>query len=265
MNGLRNAGISIIGAGNIAVNLTYALKKKGYSIRYIYNRSDVSGRRLARKTGAEFSDDPAVAGKKAGIIFLAVSDDAIRTMAEWIRPGHSLVVHCSGTTGISVFKGLFVNYGVFNPVQTFLRSRPASMKNVPFCIEANNPANEKILTKLALDLGGKPYLMSSQQRMIVHLCSVLTSNFTNYLNSAAEDLLTSHGISFEILLPLLRRTARNAEKTNIFSRQTGPAIRGDRDVIKKHLALLANHADHAGIYKILTESIIKYKRYNGKL
>ena len=262
---LLNEGIVFIGAGNLAVNLACALKKKGYNILQVCNRDPASGKSLARRTGAAYTGDLFSMTRDAGIIFLAVSDGAIRTIAEKINPGKSLVVHCSGTTGLNVLDELFVNRGVFNPVQTFLKTRPVSMKNVPFCIEANNGENEKILTELALNLGGKPYRLTSQQRMTVHLCSVMTSNFTNWLNSLAADILSTGGIPFEILLPLIRRTVKNAEKGNIFGSQTGPAMREDQEVIRKHMELLGDNAEYAEIYKKITASIIKYKHSHGKL
>ena len=265
MNDLRNDGIVLIGAGNLAVNLAHALGGKGYRILQIYDRNQKAGKWLARRTGAAFTGDLSSITKDAGIIFLAVSDDAIGTLAERICPANSLVVHCSGTTGIDIFKGLFQNYGVFNPVQTFLKTRPVSMKKAPFCIEANHVENERILTELALTLEGKPYLLTSEQRMTVHLCSVLTSNFTNWLNSIAEDILSKKGIPFEILLPLISRTIKNAEKGNISGSQTGPAIREDYEVIRKHLELLATNSEYHEIYEKITASIVKYKLSHGKL
>jgi hypothetical protein len=43
--------------------------------------------------------------------------------------------------------------------------------------------------------------------------------------------------------------------------QTGPAIRNDKKVIKKHLKLLENNPEYYKLYKFVSESIIN--KYHG--
>ena len=83
--------------------------------------------------------------------------------------------------------------------------------------------------------------------------------------SIAEDLLTGNNLPMSLLEPIIEKTKANAMRKKIFSLQTGPAIREDLEIIKTHLDLLSEKPDYKEIYRIISESIIKYKHQNGKL
>ena len=66
-------------------------------------------------------------------------------------------------------------------------------------------------------------------------------------------------MSHEIIKPLIRETTDRLEQYHPSEVQTGPAVRGDSEIIKKHLYFLQNlSADAAEIYEILSKAIIKY-------
>jgi hypothetical protein len=69
--------------------------------------------------------------------------------------------------------------------------------------------------------------------------------------------MQEHGLDFEILKPLIMETARKVQDAVPFDVQTGPAVRGDKETMSKHLQLLAGHSDLQDIYKSLSESIKK--------
>ena len=62
--------------------------------------------------------------------------------------------------------------------------------------------------------------------------------------------------------PLILKTAQKALENGPTNSQTGPAKRGDKEVINKQLDLLEN-PDHKDIYNTLTKAI--YTTYGKKL
>ena len=101
-----------------------------------------------------------------------------------------------------------------------------------------------------------------KQRLTLHLAAVLANNFTNALYVTADEMLRNEwktdGIKF--LMPLIKQTVLKLEKLNPLAAQTGPAKRGDKQVMEKHLKLLSSKNDMKKIYKQLSDLIVKQQR-----
>lgn len=254
--------VSFIGAGNVALHLAPAMKDKGIRVYEVCNRSEKAGRRLAQQTGARFVDDPEKLDPGADLIVVAVSDDAIPEISAVFKTT-GLVVHTSGSVDMKVLRHVSPRTGVFYPLQTFRKGLRTGISKIPFCIEAGNKEDEALLEKLALRLSGKVARLTSEQRRLLHLTAVFSANFTNYMYAAAEEILAGKGIPFDLLRPIILQTAGNAKHTDIFSLQTGPAIREDQRVLDMHRELLREHHDLRKIYELISKSIIHQKRKHG--
>ncbi len=73
----------------------------------------------------------------------------------------------------------------------------------------------------------------------------------------AHELLAQNKISFEIIRPLIEKTAIKIKHEKPVDAQTGPAIRNDRKVIDEHLKYLENNKDYREVYEIITKDIYK--------
>ena len=64
------------------------------------------------------------------------------------------------------------------------------------------------------------------------------------------------------MLPLIDETARKVHELEPKTAQTGPAIRYDENVIRKHLDLLAemNRPEMSAVYQLLSQSIHQYSK-----
>lgn len=257
--------IVMLGAGNLATHLTRALAKKGYPILQVYDRTPVHGKKLARAAGAEYIGSLKQLDRNADLYILGVSDSAIREIAGRMRINRGLVAHTSGSVAMDELAVASHNQGVFYPLQTFRKGKRISFDKVPVCVEANSQEGEKALFHLAGQISSNVYLINSEQRKVLHMTAVFAGNFTNYMYTIAEELLQKHGIPFDLLKPLIRQTASNVRHTGLFSLQTGPAIREEFTVLETHRELLAEHAVFREIYDLVSKSIIKQKRHNGKL
>ncbi|MBU3012438.1 DUF2520 domain-containing protein [Polaribacter vadi] len=187
---------------------------------------------------------------KADITIIAVSDDAIAEVSSKIN--NTLIVHTSGACSIQELKNS-TQKGVFYMLQTFSKNKKVDFSEVPFCLEAENEQDYKLLENLANLISDKTYSINSEQRKILHVTAVFVNNFTNHLFKIGNDICNNYNVPFEILMPLIQETATKIKVLSPEKAQTGPAVRKDQKTIKNHLALL--NKDQQKIYTILTESI----------
>lgn len=157
------------------------------------------------------------------------------------------------------------NIGVLYPVQTFTGHRRIDFSKVPVCIEGNSENAAAALRALAEKLTGTVHSLTSEQRGWLHLGAVFASNFTNHLYGVAEDLLLEHDIPPRLLEPIIRQTAGNISRGNMFSLQTGPAVRNDAGVMALHQAMLAGKPEFLMMYRLITDSIIKQHSLDDEL
>ena len=85
-----------------------------------------------------------------------------------------------------------------------------------------------------------------------------TENGIVAMYSIANDLLKKDNIPFSVLIPLIKETTRKATVTTPDNAQTGPAYRGDTDIVANHLSIL--DGEEKDIYELLSNAILK--RYN---
>jgi len=257
--------VVIIGAGNLATHLALALHHKGINVIQVLNRTRATGEKLARKVKAGYTADFRAADFKADLFILAVSDSAIFNVANSLCLKDKLLVHTSGSVEMEVLSEASSNIGVFYPLQTFSKNKRINFSNTPVCIEANTNNNEEKLLQLARLISKKVQLINSEQRKVLHMTAVFAGNFSCFMYTIAEDLLKKHDIPFSLLKPLIMQTAATAKHEDVFSRQTGPAVRGDTKIMDEHREMLAKHGVYMEIYDLISKSIIKHKTRNDEL
>lgn len=150
------------------------------------------------------------------------------------------------------------------PLGTFSRKNSnIIMQKVPFFLEYGKNITEnhkKITQKLCKAIGIKPMMLNYDERIKLHLAAVFVNNFTNALLHAAKEIA---GKKNKYLVPILKQTLENMKKMNPVQTQTGPAVRGDSNTIRKHLDFLTNWPELKKIYLIHTKYIQKKIKKNG--
>ncbi|MFC0185286.1 Predicted oxidoreductase, contains short-chain dehydrogenase (SDR) and DUF2520 domains [Pseudarcicella hirudinis] len=262
--------ISFIGSGNVAWHLSWALDNAGHAVQEVYSRDIKNAKELARRLyNAKVQKDLNFAESLAEVFFLCVSDDAIEeVLQQLVLPENAKVIHTSGTKSLSVldkyanvFSDVPVEIGVFYPLQTFSKSFSIDFSQIPICVEAENEIVENLLITLAQDISDVVYEVNSEERKVLHVGAVFACNFTNHLLGLAQEMLKDNDLDFKLLQPLIKETFKKALfSENIFEVQTGPARRGDQQIIQQHLQLLNNQPNLLEIYKVVTKSIMdKYR------
>ncbi len=244
------------GSGNVAGHLAKAFRQEGLRILQVCSSDIRHARELAAKVDAEAINTCSAMYTQADLYLLTVQDEKIASVAEQMPQVGGVVCHTSGITAMETLDR-FEHYGVFYPFQTFSKNREMDISQVPFCLEASSETVFDALRELTQKLSKFVYILDLEQRMKLHLAAVLVNNFTNHLYAEADEFLKENGLGMGMLLPLIRETVAKIEKLPATEAQTGPARRGDRSTIAKHLEMLENMDDLKEIYQIFSQQILK--------
>ena len=194
----------------------------------------------------------------ADIYIITRQEKFVAETSKNINAENAIVVHTSGTLPANVLDR-HKHYGVLYPLQTFRKSKPLSITNINFAIESFDNYTLDTLKFICETIHQNYLIVESEQRLALHTTGVLVSNFPNFLYIIAYNLLDKYNLSHEIIKPLIRETTDRLEQYHPSEVQTGPAVRGDSEIIKRHLDFLQNvSADAVEIYEILSKAIIKY-------
>ncbi|MDE6027175.1 MAG: DUF2520 domain-containing protein, partial [Muribaculaceae bacterium] len=195
---------------------------------------------------------------EADITLISVSDSAIPEVLGKLPKMNGIVSHTSGSTPINVFENSgSKNYGVFYPLQTFSKDKDLHYDQIPFYIEGSEKGVEEILSELARLISPHVRYADSAQRKSVHIASVFSCNFVNHLWALSAGFLEENGLSFNDLLPLIEETFNKIKVLPPYDAQTGPAVRGDRNIINNHLQQLSENKEMLKIYEELSDSILR--------
>ncbi len=259
----QSMNVSFIGSGNLAWHLAPALDNTDFSVREVYSRNKKNASALADKLyQAEVRTSLDFSASRSKIFILSVSDDAIQEIAEEIvLPENAILVHTSGSQPLSILGyASTLNTGVFYPLQTFSKSKKIDFKDVPLFIESENPGTEKILMSMAKAISRKVYKCTSSDRKALHVAAVFASNFTNHMLTIAKEILEKHKLSLELLKPLIAETINKSLAIGPEQAQTGPASRGDVEILDHHFEFLKRNKELAEIYKLISQHILdKYQ------
>ncbi|MCF8232526.1 MAG: DUF2520 domain-containing protein [Bacteroidales bacterium] len=261
MNKLDIKSIAICGSGNVATHLAQAFYQKGFNIESVYSRTNQNAVALANKVEARVPESLSELPEHSDLLILAVPDIAIKDVARQLPAKKPLTVHVSGSTAIDELEAFCENYGVLYPLQTFTKERILDYSEIPVCVEANDQENTHKLKELSQTFSNDVRLTNSRERLVIHLSAVYASNFVNYMNLIASDLLARENISRNILFPLIRETMNKLMENNPAEVQTGPAVRGDHGTLHKHVEVLSTDIENQKIYRILSEEIQKYFKH----
>jgi len=254
----RKNRIILIGAGNLAWHLGPALKEAGYSIIQVLSRTACSARSLADHLGSGWTTNPGQLDPVADILLYCVSDRAIPELFCRIELSKPVMIHTAGSVPADVFKGVCSDYGVIYPVMTFSKDRKLDLSNVPICIEASSEGSLTVIEQMAGRLSNCVQQMDSDERKVLHIAAIIASNFSNYMYHLSGNVLSTRGLDFQLLKPLILETASKIFEMDPLAAQTGPASRNDSEVIKDHIELLKDRPELQKIYTFVSDSITNH-------
>ncbi len=238
--------VHIIGAGRAGLGLAAALAAAGKPV-VLLARHEVKAP-AAVQVIPDASLWPAALGA-AGLVLLAVPDDAIEKVARSVGPHLSpkaVVLHLSGLrdrTALKPLAGKVAATGSFHPLQSLVDPLDAPM-HLRGAVAALEGDGEAVAAgrRLAQLLRMQPLELLSEQKPAYHAAAALVSNGAVTLAGLAEDLLAAAGIrevpGHRMVGPLLTGTAQNVERLGAGEALTGPIRRGDAKIVQTHLDTL---------------------------
>jgi predicted short-subunit dehydrogenase-like oxidoreductase (DUF2520 family) len=253
--------IVFIGAGNLATCVSLEMQRAGMTVAQIYSRSRDNAESLARKLNCQWTIHINEVIPDADLYIFSLKDTVLPEVIVQMEPNNGMWVHTAGSVPMQVFKGFAKRYGVFYPLQTFSKKKRVKLDQAPIFLEANNPDDMKMLKKIAIALSGNAQELDSEKRKYLHLAAVFACNFTNHMYLLASKILEEQGVSYDLLLPLITETAQKLSEISPGEAQTGPAVRFDKDIMDKQMAMLPDLGVQT-IYRLISQNIYKEKLQN---
>jgi predicted short-subunit dehydrogenase-like oxidoreductase (DUF2520 family) len=264
--------VGVIGPGRAGVGLALALARAGCEVRLHGRAKKAVPRPLTLSVGP--ADQPPAWLAQAGVVVLAVRDDAIRPLAEALaRTGTvraaQVVLHLSGVYGQEALGPLVSSraaLGSLHPLQTLadperaperLRGAWAAVEGMPRAVQAAEA--------LAHRVGMHPFRVPSKAKPIYHAGAVFASNYFVVVEAVAQRLLRHAGLSaseaWQALRPLVAGTLENLSAQEPPAALTGPVARGDAATIRRHLESLTH--DDAVLYRALGRAALELAQKRG--
>ncbi len=183
------------------------------------------GSAVAARLGDRVSaDDPE-------LVLVCVPDRSIAEVAQAIPVG-PWIAHTSGATPLAALDPHERRFGL-HPLQSFTHARgPEQLDGAYAAVTAESDEAREVGFWLARELGLEPFALDDTERALYHAGAVVAASYLVTLHKAAADLVEAAGAPPEALVPLMRRVLENDFEL------TGPAVRGDWEVVEAHLAAI---------------------------
>ncbi len=257
--------VGIIGPGRAGIGLGLALARAGYTVRLHGRHKKSVPAPLTLTVGPE--DRPPAWIGEAGVLLLAVRDDALRGLAlmlhhsQAVRAEH-VVLHLSGVQGQEALGPLVTTraaLGSLHPLQTISEPEGASerLKGAWAAVEGM-PRAVETAEQLARDVGLKPFRLATKHKAVYHAGAVFASNYFVVIEAVAQRLLRHAGLTdAEAWEGTLANLARQQPSDAL----TGPVMRGDVETIVRHLESLT--IDDQNLYRLLGRAALELARKQG--
>ncbi|HXY07847.1 MAG TPA: Rossmann-like and DUF2520 domain-containing protein [Terriglobales bacterium] len=263
--------VAIIGPGRLGSSLAIALSRAGYEVGELVCRgvspSGKAARRLARKLRARLSR-PEAAQLDAELIWFCVPDREIRPAARTLaRRGDwqgKAVFHASGaltSAELGVLRRKGARVASVHPLMSFVRGVVPSLKGVPFALEGDAGALT-VAARIVRSLGGTAFRVPAKNKVAYHAWGAFASPLAVALLVTAEQVAGAAGLgpreARRKMLPILKQTLENYRRWGAAGAFSGPLVRGDVDILVKHLRILRPIPEAKDVYRALSRAALRY-------
>lgn len=263
----------IVGAGRVGLSLAAAARRTGLPAEVVGPGSrrrtvTVRGRRLAvHAAGIRFACHQPVH------LVLAVPDDDLSAVAsEWAEqlPAEctGIAMHTSGVYTAGVLEPLQHRgwpTASWHPLQTFPKPDPARFSGIVVCVEGD-PAAVHAGSRLARRLGARPINLSPELKALYHCLATISCSHVAAQMLFCHDALGAFPPAVRKplaggLRALSAATAAGFSDENPAAGVTGPAARGDRQTVARHLTVLRERfPEWVSVYQQLDEFLRRQTR-----
>jgi predicted short-subunit dehydrogenase-like oxidoreductase (DUF2520 family) len=239
--------LGIVGGGRAAWAYGSAWKRIGWPLAGVWLRDESSSHIAELLETARL--DLADLSAESELLLIAVSDRAIGEVAAAVPRSEALLFHASGA--LPALPGGFS----LHPLKSLPPvGAPSDLSDTLLVFEGCHKRTAKLI---AAAVGARFAEITPEQKPLYHAAAVFGANYVAAMLEIAERLITRAGIgdAREDLVALALSAIENWRTSRDGGRFTGPAARGDREVLERHLSALADEPQVAEIYELLAAEI----------
>lgn len=241
--------LGIAGGGRAAWSFGSAWRRSGWPVSGVWLRAQ------SRSAIASLLDAKRCAldelARDCDVLLLAVSDRAIAEVAAQLPDDtRAVVFHASGS--LTAVRGGFS----LHPLRALPPAGEPS--DLTGALLVHEGAHADLAAHIAAHLGARFATIAPEQKPLYHAAAVFGANYVAAVLDIASSLMTGAGLGTDVredLVRLAQSAIDNWRTHDGPERFTGPAARGDRETIERHLAALAGQPQLAQLYALLAERI----------
>lgn len=239
--------LGILGGGRAAWAFGSAWKRIGWPLSGVWLRDESHSHiaELLETTRQDLTDLAA----ESEMLLIAVSDRAIPECAIAIPDTEAIVFHASGV--VTAMRGGFS----LHPLKSLPPvGQPSDLEKTLLVFEGDHKRTAKLI---ATAVGARFCEIAPHQKALYHAAAVFGSNYVAASLEIAGRLMARVGLDDvrEDLVALALSAIENWRGHTDAKRFTGPAARGDDDVLRAHLTALRDDPELAKIYEILAAEL----------
>jgi predicted short-subunit dehydrogenase-like oxidoreductase (DUF2520 family) len=259
--------VALVGPGRLGTLLAHALSAARLPLVHVSGGSEDARTALCAAI-AGLRDVPLLeATRDVDLVVLAVPDAAIEPLVDELVRADLLderhgVVHLSGVLGLAPLRraGLAgARIAACHPATTAPQGArdPALLVGVPWAVTAA-PADRAWAHELVTTLGGDPFDVDEEQRVLYHAALATASNALGAAVVTARRLMALAGVArAESIIAPIAAASVEAALAGGAGALTGPVVRGDVATVRAHLAAMApDMPELAEAYRGLTRAIL---------
>jgi predicted short-subunit dehydrogenase-like oxidoreductase (DUF2520 family) len=263
--------IAIVGPGRLGRALALGLKRAQFTISEIVSGSSAASKRkagdLARKVKAHASTSDR-ARLDADLVWFCVPDREIasssRQLASLVDWRKKIAFHSSGALASHELKSLRqagAAVASVHPLMTFVTGSMPSLIGVPFAMEGDAAA-VRSARQIVRALGGEAFTIRKQYKAAYHAWGAFASPLLVAMLVTAEQLARKAGLSAvgarKKMLPIVRQTIANYGALGAAGAFSGPIVRGDAEIVRKHLQVARKVPEATQVYLALARAALQY-------
>ena len=239
--------LGILGGGRAAWAFGSAWKRIGWPLSGVWLRDDSHSHISELLETARM--DMADLARDSELLLVAVSDRAIAEVAAQIPESDALIFHASGAL-LSLRGGFSLH-----PLNSLPPpGAPSDLEGTLLVFEGEHRRTAKLI---ATAVGARFCEVAPDQKALYHAAAVFGANYVAASLEIAQRLMARAGVTDvrEDLVALAQSAIENWRSHDDGQRFTGPAARGDEDVMARHRQALQGDPKVAEIYDLLAAEI----------
>lgn len=254
--------LGIVGGGRAAWAFGSAWQRGGGTVTGIALRPD-SKSEVPRRLGAPRVDASGIASN-ADVVAVLVADKALPEVGAAIgqqAAASTALFHSSGSHTAVVFGDHALAFSLhpfrsLPPVGT-----PIDFTETLFVLESRSEEAERLAQTIVATIGGKLAEIAPGAKALYHAAAVFGANYVGALLDRCSALLDECGLpAGEMrgdIANLAKSAVANWEARRGAAAFTGPLVRGDTEVVMRHLDALAESPEDLELYRLLAISLAR--------